>query len=115
MAEGLRRDDGGELHQSQVLGGHVTGNFTCCCKLTHGVAAVMQHLYDSQPMRVGQSLQALRRLPQRFEREQLGLSRFALARIAPSIFGYIAKYRFINTLPDRCGVPLSPFPKCPPF
>jgi hypothetical protein len=50
------------LHKTQVFGGHVTGDATRLGQFPDRVAASQEHLDDSQPMRVGQGLEAFCRL-----------------------------------------------------
>lgn len=52
------------LHQAEVLGSHVPGDFTRSSQLSYGVSANHEHLYHAQTSRVSQGTQAIGSLPQ---------------------------------------------------
>lgn len=52
------------LHQPQMLGGHRAGQLARFRQLADGVIPLQQDLDHSQAVRMGQSTQALSRLPQ---------------------------------------------------
>ena len=60
------------LHQPKVLRGHVARDLAGLGELAHRVAAAEQQLHDPQAVRMGQRLEALRRLRERIEAQELG-------------------------------------------
>src|SRR5262249_22146644 len=94
----LALEQAAALHEAQVFGGHVAGDAARLGKLPDRVAAPQEHLDHPQPVRVGQRLEAFRRLLQRLqggERGQLrGLGRGG--HRGPPILQYIGRFRFVK-------------------
>jgi hypothetical protein len=102
------------LHEPQVLRGHVAGDLARFGKLPDCVLPLEQHLDHSQPVRMGQGLEAFRGLRQGIHREQLafGGHRHFLRRCADLSHGvqtagripltaltkYIVMLRYVNPL-----------------
>src|SRR6516225_11465887 len=59
------------LHEAQVFGGHVAGDAARLGKLPDRVAAPQEQLDHAQPVRVGQRLEAFRRLLQSVQGREL--------------------------------------------
>src|SRR5215469_1777995 len=68
----LALEQAAALHEPQVFGGHVAGDAARLGQFADHVAAPQEHLDHAQPVRVGQRLEAFRRLLQRLQGRKLG-------------------------------------------
>src|SRR5262245_45605059 len=92
----LALEQAAALHEAQVFGGHVAGDAARLGKLPDRVAAPQEHLDHAQPVRVGQRLEAFRRLLQSVQGRELRQLR-GLGRGSHSWPSYTPIYRKVTT------------------
>jgi hypothetical protein len=92
----FRREESAPLHEAEVLGRHVAGDFARLGQFADGVLTLEQHLYHAQAMRVCQNPQTLGGLSEGLEAGQLEFG-FRGHGWLTSTVKYIVTLRHVNT------------------